>query len=63
MKITLRSFRIFSKIREDIRKLRCTTSINDTSGEFAAGFNYTGGKFASGVNNTGTTGVVDIGGK
>jgi len=30
LKITLGSFRIVSKIREDIRKSRCTTGINDT---------------------------------
>ncbi len=34
------SFRIFSKIHRDIRKSRCTTSVNDTGGKFA-----TGGKF------------------
>ncbi len=31
--ITLGSFRIFSKIRGDIRKSRCTTSVNDTGGK------------------------------
>jgi hypothetical protein len=31
--ITLRSFRIFSKIRGDIRKSRCTTGVNDTGGK------------------------------
>jgi hypothetical protein len=31
--ITLESFRIFSKIRGDIRKSRCTTSVNDTGGK------------------------------
>ncbi len=32
-KTTLESFQIFSKIRGDIRKSRCTTGINDTGGE------------------------------
>jgi hypothetical protein len=31
--LTLGSFRIFSKIREDIRKSRCTTGVNDTGGK------------------------------
>jgi hypothetical protein len=48
--IPLGPFRIFSKIRGDIRKLRCTTGINDTGGKFA---NDTGGKFATGVSDTG----------
>jgi hypothetical protein len=34
LKITLGSFWIFSKILRDIRKSRCTTGINDTSGKF-----------------------------
>jgi len=34
-------FRIFSKIRGDIRKSRCTTGINDTGGKFATGLNKT----------------------
>jgi hypothetical protein len=46
LKRTLGSFRIFSKIRGDIHKSRCTTVIN-----------YTGGKFA-----IGTSGVVDTSG-
>jgi hypothetical protein len=29
----------------EIRKLRCTTSMNDTGGKFAPGVNDTGGKF------------------
>ncbi len=37
-------FRIFSKIRGDIRKSRCTTGINDTGGELATGVNDTGGQ-------------------
>ncbi len=30
------SFRIFSKIRGDIRKSRCTTGVNDTNGKLSA---------------------------
>jgi hypothetical protein len=65
--ITLGSFRIFSKIRGDIRKSKCTfaTGINDTGGKFATRINDinfatsspcvvdTGGKFATGVNGAG----------
>jgi hypothetical protein len=57
------SFRIFSKIRRDIRKSRCTTGVNDTGGKFAtvsltnwqiaAEINDTGGKFVTGINDTG----------
>ncbi len=32
LKITLGSFRIFSKISGDIRRSRCTTGVNDTGG-------------------------------
>ncbi len=42
--IPLGPFRIFSKIRGDIRKSRCTTGVNDTGGKFATGVNDTGGK-------------------
>ncbi len=67
-------FQIFPKIRGDIFKLRCTTSINDSVGKFATSFASvvdTGGKFATGVNDTGgkfaadvnDTGVIDTGGK
>ncbi len=45
-------FQIFSKIRGDIRKSRCTTGLNDTGGKFATGVNDTGGKFATFVNYT-----------
>ncbi len=31
-------FQIFSKIRGDIRKSRCTTGINDTGGKFCHQF-------------------------
>jgi hypothetical protein len=51
--IPFRPFRIFSKIRGDIRESRCTTGINDTSGKFATGINDTGGKFATGVSDAG----------
>ena len=47
--IPLRPFRIFSKIRGDIRNSRCTTGINDTGCKIAAGTNDTGDKFATGV--------------
>ncbi len=57
-----------SKIRGDIRKSRCTTSVNDTvanlpslsttpGANFATSFASvfdTGGKFATGVNDTGS---------
>jgi hypothetical protein len=43
---------IFLKIRGDIRKSRCTTSVNDTGGKFATGVNDTGGKIATGINDT-----------
>jgi hypothetical protein len=42
--IPLGPFRIFSKIRGDIRKSRCTTGVNDTGGKFATDVNDTGGK-------------------
>jgi hypothetical protein len=42
--IPLGPFWIFSKIRGDIRKLRCNTGINDTGGKFATSVNDTGGK-------------------
>jgi hypothetical protein len=46
------------KIRGDIRKSRCTTGINDTSGKFATSVNDPGDKFAAD-----TASVVDNGGK
>ncbi len=64
--IALGPFGIFSKIRGDIRKSRCTTGINDTGGKFATGVNDTGGKIAAGINDAGgkfATGVNDTGGK
>jgi hypothetical protein len=54
--IPLQPFRIFSKMRGDIRKSRCTTGINDTGGKFFHQFCWlvdTSGKFATGVNDTG----------
>ncbi len=36
----IRVIPIFSNIRGDIRKSRCTTRINDTGGKFAAGVSY-----------------------
>ncbi len=42
--IPFRPFRIFSKIRGDIRESRCTTGVNDTGGKFATGVNDAGGK-------------------
>jgi hypothetical protein len=48
-----RVFQIFSKkIRGDMRKPRCTTSINDTGCKFATGINDTDGKITAGINNT-----------
>jgi hypothetical protein len=59
--IPLGPFQIFSKIRGDIRKSKCTTRINNTgyqrhSANFATGFASvvdTSGKFATGVDDTG----------
>ncbi len=62
----LEPFQIFSKIRGDIHKSRCITSINETGGKFATGVNDTGGKIAVGINDTGgkfATSVNDTGGK
>ncbi len=51
--IPLGPFQIFSKIRGDIRKSRCTTGINDTGGKFATGVNDTGTKIAACIIGTG----------
>jgi hypothetical protein len=62
LSITLGPFRIFSKIRGDIRISRLTTGINDPGGKFANGFNDNGGKIAAGINDTGgkfATGIND----
>jgi hypothetical protein len=64
--IPLGPFRIFSKIRGDIHKSRCTggklaTSVNDTSRKFPPGIKYTGSKFATGINDTSGK-FVDTGG-
>jgi len=45
--IPLGLFRIFWNICGDIRKSRCTTSINDTGCKFATGVNDTGANFAA----------------
>ncbi len=51
--IPFRPFRIFSKIRGDIRKSRYTTGINDTGGKIAASIKDADGKFATGISDTG----------
>jgi hypothetical protein len=54
--IPLEPFRMFSKIRGDIRKSRCTTVSTTPVENFATSFASavdTGGKFATGINNTG----------
>ncbi len=69
--IPLGTFRIFSKIRGDIRNSRCTTGINDTgnlptvsrtpAANFSTSFASvvdTGGKFATGVNNIGAKSIL-----
>jgi hypothetical protein len=68
--IPLGPFQIFfSKIRGDIRKSRCTTSINNTGGKFATGINNTGGNLppvsTTPVENFATsfTSLVDTAGK
>ena len=43
--MSLGPIQIFSKIRGDIRKSRCTAGINDTGGKFATGINDAVGKF------------------
>jgi len=53
LSIPVGPFRIFKKIRGDIRSSRLTTGIKDTSGKFATGVNDTGGKFAAGVKDAG----------
>jgi hypothetical protein len=66
LKITLGSIRIFSKIRGDILKSRCSTGVNDTGGKFATGVNDTGGKVAAAINDTSgrfATSINDTGGK
>jgi hypothetical protein len=52
LKITVGSFRIFSKIRGDIRKSKCTNDVNDTSGKFATDVNDIGGKKLPPVSTT-----------
>jgi hypothetical protein len=67
--IPLGPFKIFSKIRGEIRKSRCTTGINDNGGKIVTGINDIGGKFATGINaptanfSTSFSSVLDTGGK
>ncbi len=64
--IPFRPYRIFSKIRGDIRESRCTTGINDTGGKFATRVNDTDGNIAAGINDAGgkfATGISDTCGK
>ncbi len=46
-------FRVFSKIRGDIRKSRCTTGINDTGGKFCHQFRQCFARCTTGINDTG----------
>jgi hypothetical protein len=61
--IPLGPFRIFSKIRGDIRKSRCTTGINDTSGNFATGVVPPVSTTPAANFATSFASVVDTGGK
>jgi hypothetical protein len=68
--IPLGPFQIFSKVRRDLRKSRCTIGINDTSGKFATGINDTSDKIFPLVSttpaanfSTSFASVVDTGGK
>ncbi len=58
LKITVGSFRIFSKIRGDICRSRCTTSVNDTGGKLPPVSTTPAANFA-----TSSACVVDTGGK
>jgi hypothetical protein len=51
--IPLEAFRIFSKIRGDIRELMFITGVVDTGDKLFSGVNDTGEKFIAGVNDTG----------
>ena len=68
LSIPIGPFRMFSKIRGDIRSSRFATGVNNTrgtGGKIAVGVVDTGGKFAAGVVDTGgkfATGVVDTDG-
>ncbi len=63
MKITLGSFRFFSKTCRDIHKSRCITHINDSGSKCSykyrwccwctTGVNYTISEFVTGINDTG----------
>jgi hypothetical protein len=49
----LEPFRIFSKIRGDIRELLFITGVNDTGNKLFSGVNDTDEKFIAGVFDTG----------
>jgi hypothetical protein len=51
--IPLELFRIFLKIRGDIRELMFITGVNDTGDKLFSGVNDTGKKFIAGVIDTG----------
>ncbi len=53
LSIPLESFRIFSKIRGDIRELLFITGVNDTGDKLFSGVNDIGEKFIAGVVDTG----------
>ncbi len=59
LKITSGSFSNFSKIREDIRKSRCTTGMSLTGGKFSTCVNYTGGKLPQ-VSTTNATNLPPV---
>ncbi len=46
------SFRLFSKIRRDIRKWMFISGVNDTGDKLFGGVNNTGAKVFGGVNDT-----------
>ncbi len=49
----LGSFRLFSKIRQDIREWMFVSGVNDTGDKLFGSVNDTGDKFFGGVNDTG----------
>ncbi len=50
--ISLGPFRIFSKIRRDIRELMFIAGVNDTGEKLFSGINNTAKKLFTGVNDT-----------
>ncbi len=62
-------YQIFSKIRGDIHKSRCTIGINDTGGKIATGVNNTGGNLPpvsttpAANSATSLASAIDTGGK